>query len=116
MHSIIDLKLPPGTASVAERLLWEEELVLRGAAPRRDALSFHWQAGSNSLIGKEHGDLRWRAGDGARYAILSSPFGSVVWMTATLPTDSDALNISFDARDITGRECCVPIVYAGRQE
>jgi hypothetical protein len=37
-------------------------------------------------------------------------------MSTVLPAASDVLNISFDARDLTGRECCVPIVYAGRVE
>jgi hypothetical protein len=37
-------------------------------------------------------------------------------MSTVLPASDDALNISFEARDLTGRECCVPIVYAGRLE
>jgi hypothetical protein len=116
MHSVIDLKSQTDMASAAERLLWEDEFVFRGASPGRDALRFRWRAGSNSSAGAEQGVLRWRSGDGAHYAILSSPCGSVVWMTAAFPVLADVLNISFDARDMTGGECCVPIVYVGHHE
>jgi hypothetical protein len=58
--------------------------------------------------------LQWRSSDGARYAILSSPEGSIVWMCAFVPLIAEAFNVRFSARLLQGQEGCVPVVYAGR--
>lgn len=108
--------LPLGSPAIGDHLLWEHATLSRRSPSRDLPIYFNWRAGSNSFAGQGDSALRWRSGDGARYAVLASPHGSVVWMTSTLRASAQAVTISFDARDLAGPECCVPIVYAGRLE
>ncbi len=50
------------------------------------------------------------------YAALTSNCGGRVWMMAAVEASGDTVEITFDARDLSGCEGCIPLVYAGRAQ
>src|SRR5687768_9702036 len=51
---------------------------------------------------------------GNRYAALTKDCSGAVWMVVNVALTGRAFNVTFDARNVSGCEGCIPLVYVGR--
>ena len=79
-----------------------------------------WAAGArdNGCLTKETLLLQEEIGmgplPGNRYAALTKDCSGGVWMVARFALPGKAFNVTFDARNISGCEGCIPLVYVGK--